>query len=223
MASLSFSQGSSSYRLDELGWLQFERVCSLLLAADAGLSELRWIGHADTGRVALVPGPIGLAAQEVRLDGPVTVAVVWVAEDESPERRRVSLVGRVVALGSWCEEQVIVLTNLDGGAARTALERQSWSEHRTTVVLGDRELGEILDLHAGARAAMPSVLGLRDLLGTFRSAFRRDPLFARGMTELPVGAEDLHSPANAQAGHHRRRAAAAASSSREEITMAPPL
>ena len=41
---------TSSYRLDELGWLQFERVCSLLLAADAGLRDLGWIGHADTGR-----------------------------------------------------------------------------------------------------------------------------------------------------------------------------
>jgi hypothetical protein len=40
--------------LDELGSLQFERVCSLLLAADAGLSDLGWMGHADAGRVALV-------------------------------------------------------------------------------------------------------------------------------------------------------------------------
>jgi hypothetical protein len=58
MASPSFSSASSSYRLDELGWLQFERVCSLLLAADAGVRDLGWIGHADSERVAVVEGPV---------------------------------------------------------------------------------------------------------------------------------------------------------------------
>ena len=147
--------------------MQFEHVCSLLLAADADLSELGWMDHADAGRVALVEGPVVLGGHGIRLEGPVTVAVVWVAEDETPQRRLASLVARVAALGSelgsWCEDRVVLLTNLDGGAARTALEGQPWSEHRTTVVLGDRELGESLDRHAGVRAAMPSVLGLRDL------------------------------------------------------------
>jgi hypothetical protein len=68
------------------------------------------------------------------------MVVVWVAEDESLEWRLASLVGRVVALGSWCENRVVVLTNLDGAAGRTALGREAWSEHRTTVVLGGREL-----------------------------------------------------------------------------------
>ena len=167
MASASVSSASSSYRLDQLGWLQFERVCSLLLAADAGLSDLGWMGHADTGRVALVEGPVVLAGQGIRLEGPVTVAVVWVREDESLERRLASMVAGVAALGSelgfWCEDRVLVLTNLDGGAAQVALGRQPWSEQRTVVVLGDRELGDSLDRHAGVRVAMPSVLGLRDL------------------------------------------------------------
>ena len=157
----------SSYRLDALGWLQFERVCSLLLAADAGLTDLGWIGHADTRRVALVERPVVLPGREVQLEGPVTVAIVWVAEDESPERRLASLLARVVAMGSelgfWCEDRVLLLTNLDGDAARLALQRQAWSKHRITVVLGDRELSERLDRHACVRAAMPSVLGLRDL------------------------------------------------------------
>jgi hypothetical protein len=167
VTSPSFSSGSSSYRLDELGWLQFERVCSLLLAADTGLSELGWMGHADTGRVALVEGPVVLAGHGIRLVGPVTVAVVWVAGDESPERRLASLVARVVAVGSelgfWCEDRVVLLTNLDGGAAHTALEREPWCKRRTAVVLGGRELSASLDRCAGVRAAMPSVLGLRDL------------------------------------------------------------
>jgi hypothetical protein len=53
MERMSSSPGSP-YRLDELGWLQFDRLCSLVLEADAGLSDLHWRGHSDVGRVARV-------------------------------------------------------------------------------------------------------------------------------------------------------------------------
>ena len=52
--------GSPSYRLDELGWLQFDRLCSLVLEADAGLSDLHWHGRGDIARVAIVDGRVAL-------------------------------------------------------------------------------------------------------------------------------------------------------------------
>jgi hypothetical protein len=167
MSLMGNSSFSSSYRLDQLGWLQFERVCSLVLEADAGLSDLGWLAHADTGRVALVEEPVVVAGRGIRLAGPVTVAVVWVREDESVTRRLSALVDRVSALpsdlGFWCEGRVLVLTNLDGFAAQTALQQQPFLERRTVVVLGNRELSGSLDRHARLRSAIPSVLGLRDL------------------------------------------------------------
>ncbi len=172
MASPSFSSASSSYRLDELGWLQFERVCLLLVAADAGLSDLRWTGHADAERVALVGGPVVLAAHGTRLEGPVSLVVVWVPEHESPEWRLASLLRRVVSLQAWSEAQVVLLTNLERAAVSTALEREAWSERRTTVVLGAHELSESLDRHPAVRAAMPSVLGSRDLTGLLSAGAR---------------------------------------------------
>ena len=33
--------------LDELGWLQFERLCELVLEAEAGIDPARWEGSAD--------------------------------------------------------------------------------------------------------------------------------------------------------------------------------
>ena len=167
MAGPLLSSASPSYRLDELGWLQFERLCSLLVGADAGLRDVTWMGHADRARVAPVEGPIVLAGDGTRLEGPATVVVVWVAEDESPARRRLSLAARVVALGSepgleW-ENRVLLMTNLDSDAARRELGPDPWCERRTVVVRGGRELSESLDRHLGVRAAMPSVLGLRDL------------------------------------------------------------
>ena len=170
------SSFSSSYRLDELGWLQFERVCSLVLEADAGLSDLGWLGHVDTGRVALVEEPVVVADQGIRLACPVTVAVVWVREDESVTRRLSTLAERVSALpsdlGFGCEDRVLVLTNLDGVAAHSALQQLPVSEHRTVVVLGNRELSGSLDRHAGLRSAIPSVLGLRDLTSLIPASVR---------------------------------------------------
>jgi hypothetical protein len=162
MSSRSFSSPPASYRLDELGWLQFERVCSLLLTAETGRENVRWTGHADTERVAVLDGPVIFATRGLRFEGAVTVIVVWAAEDDSRLWRLVSLVERVAGLGSW-GERLVVLTNLDGTAAQVALERASWAEGRTVVVWGARELGVSLDRHPDVRSAMPSVLGARDL------------------------------------------------------------
>ncbi len=138
-----------------------------MLEADAGLGDLGWLGHADTRRVALVEGPVVVTGQRIRLAGPVTVAVVWIREDESSTRRLSELVEGISALpsevGFWCEDRVLVLTNLDGVAAQAALRQQPFWKNRTVFVLGHREVSESLDQHAGLRAAMPSVLGLRDL------------------------------------------------------------
>ena len=54
------SSPDDSYRLDELGWLQFERLCELVLEHEAGLADLTWKGHGDWGRVALVDGDVAL-------------------------------------------------------------------------------------------------------------------------------------------------------------------
>jgi hypothetical protein len=57
--------------LEELGWLQFERLCELVLQADAGVDPLRWEGRAYTGREFVGEEPLlGLAA-------PVRVRCVW--------------------------------------------------------------------------------------------------------------------------------------------------
>jgi len=64
-------------------------------------------------------------------------------------------------LGFWFD-QVLVLTNLDGAEAQRALGLRV-SQVKRFVVLGARELGDSVDRHPELRAAMPSVLGLRDL------------------------------------------------------------
>jgi hypothetical protein len=115
------SSPPASYRLDELGWLQFERLCALVLEAEAGLNGLGWLGHADSGRVALLDAPLIAPGHGLRLDGPVSVAVVWVRDAVSSSHRRSELAERLWALpselGVWLAERMLVLTNLDGQAA----------------------------------------------------------------------------------------------------------
>jgi hypothetical protein len=151
------------YRLDELGWLQFERLCGLVLEREVGLTDLRWIGHADEGRVALVDQAVVLP--DARLHGPLAVAVVWVRADPSLAHRLMHLFAGASAvrseLGFWFD-RVLVLTNLDSHDAQLGLAQQ-FTEVERFAVLGARELGECLDRRPDLRAAMPSVLGLRDL------------------------------------------------------------
>lgn len=173
------------YRLDELGWLQFERLCGLVLEREAALAELAWIGHADQGRVALVDQRVVLGNE--RLDGPLAAAVVWVRSDPSLEHRMTHLFAGTSAvpseLGFWFD-QVLVLTNLDSEEAGRAL-RQRFDQVKRFVVVGSGELGGTLDRDPQLRAAMPSVLGLRDLGPLIaREAHERSTLEIESAQEL---------------------------------------
>lgn len=164
--------GSSSYRLDELGWLQFDRLCSLVLEADAGLSGLQWRGRGDAVRIARVDGPLTLRDRGHRLGGPVTVAGVWVRSGPVPEGRMSEFGDRVVSVPADRTEWLLVMTNLDTADARAALRADERARDLRVVILGAAEISTSLDRDPQLRAAMPSVLGLRDLDGLIDSDVR---------------------------------------------------
>src|ERR1700758_52069 len=143
--------GAAAYRLDELGWLQFERLCALVLEQDAGLADATWLGHADRGRVAILDRDVVLERPAVRLRGPVAVVVVWVRPASSPTRRRADLFADAARvrreLGAWFE-RVLVLTNVDGIEAHRTLAR-GFEDVEELVMLGATELGYSLDRHPG--------------------------------------------------------------------------
>ena len=58
------------YRIDELGWYQFEALIQSLLKADLGLGVESWGGtHGDHGRDAYFDGPLAFPTNEAR-EGP---------------------------------------------------------------------------------------------------------------------------------------------------------
>ena len=153
--------------MDELGWLQFDRLCPLVLEADAGLSDLRWSGRGDTGRVAVVDGRVTLRGRRAGLAGPVTVVAVWVRDTPVAGRRWSELADRVAGLwadvGLPPDGRALVLTNLDRDEAAAALGLDAAADKMRVVVLGAAEISASLDREPWMRATMPSVLGLRDL------------------------------------------------------------
>ncbi len=156
-----------AYRFSEFGWLQFERLCSQILAAAAG-SELEWFGRADAGRVTLVDGRLRDAANGT-LEGPLTVVVAWVPSalrSAAAMGRLAAVVGEVPGdLGVPFHDRVLIVTNLDGAPAREALVGIESLRARTLVIWGAAELSDWLDRHLSIRQALPSVLGARDLAG----------------------------------------------------------
>jgi hypothetical protein len=61
--------------LDELGWLQFERLCELVLQADAGVDPARWEGSADRVREFVSQEPLRFNGRQIA--PPVWVRCQW--------------------------------------------------------------------------------------------------------------------------------------------------
>jgi hypothetical protein len=76
--------------LDELGWLQFERLCELVLEADAGIDPTRWEGSADSVRSLVCEDEIKLAGRA--LAPPVLIRCLWGNVDREPDRGAASVV-----------------------------------------------------------------------------------------------------------------------------------
>src|SRR4051794_22846424 len=73
--------------LDELGWLQFERLCELVLEADAGVDPTVWGGSADSVRSLVSYEPLQVSGQTLK--PPVLVRCLWMRRedwDASPDR-----------------------------------------------------------------------------------------------------------------------------------------
>jgi hypothetical protein len=156
-----------AYRLDQLGWLQFDRLCALVIEAETGIGDLDWIGASDTWCVTTVPGPVVIGSRHSRMEGPVTVAAFWVADDAPVGARLSDLAVRMASMLDASDDsgsaQVLVLTNLETARVDTIFRAQAFVHQRRLVAMGAGEIGASLDRHPSLRATLPSLLGLRDL------------------------------------------------------------
>ncbi|HEV2711774.1 MAG TPA: hypothetical protein VGU26_01655 [Gaiellaceae bacterium] len=138
---------TAPYRFDELGWLQFDRLCADVLDVGAGWTER------DFGRVALVSEGVLPPAGGSRLEAPTLVIVAWLRPRES----RSWLLRRIVKreLDQVAAASALVVTNAETFEGEPMPVR--------IVHVGPSELSGLLDARADLRLRVPSVLGIRAL------------------------------------------------------------
>jgi hypothetical protein len=143
------------YRFDELGWMQFERLCLELLNLFAGLSSAEW--HAlPSGRFLVLPEGVSLPGAEEKLVGPTGVLVLWVRPDQDAIAAAHSLRGMVQdTLNEWSQlalRSLLLLTNVSANHTEIA--------GVNLVTLGPQELSSLVSSSSTLRLRMPSVLGI---------------------------------------------------------------
>src|SRR4051794_38804571 len=145
--------------LDELGWLQFERLCELVLEADAGVDPARWDGAADTTREFVSEDP--LTINGLTLAPPVRVRCTWLRGDERAVR---------VARRDRFRSHVLFVNRPAG-------------DFEADLVYGTGELCEAIRRLPEIRLRLPSVLSL-DAVVPDPAALERSTLDLEATREL---------------------------------------
>jgi hypothetical protein len=70
-----------AYALEELGWLQFQQLCDLVLELEAQVPRSAWDGETDRGRRVELDDGLAIATLGLAVRGPVTVSAMWAPEE----------------------------------------------------------------------------------------------------------------------------------------------
>jgi hypothetical protein len=143
------------YRFDELGWLQFERLCLELLHLSSGVSSGEWRSLAS-GCALLFPDGASVPGDERRLAGPTIGLIAWIRSGprtgEAPGRLRLAVQH---ALEEWPRvgvRSLLLLTNARADDAELA--------ELEVATLGPKELSTLVASSFPLRLRVPSVLGI---------------------------------------------------------------
>jgi hypothetical protein len=174
--------------LSALGWLQFERLCALVLQLEAGIEPSLWEGDADRHRGFVSNEPIRIDGQE--LAAPVIVRCLWLQRDEGARLRRLhdagkTLAPRLAAAGSALTFANLSFEELNDSEIQYELGMLGGVRHG---VLGEPELTERIARHPELRLEMPSAMSVIDLdVDASTSTFDLDA--ARELAEVFVPTE----------------------------------
>lgn len=166
------------YRLDDLGWYQFERLCQSLLRVAHGANLQTWGGSHDQGREAYSTSDLRYPSDKIE-QGPFVFQVKFVSgANAAGARPRSALLGacrseagdiaKRLERGLWDEEPrfYTLMTNVP----LTPSLREDVEEIFSLVIpesivlqMGGAEICAELDNRPAVRNSYPQVLGLRDL------------------------------------------------------------
>ena len=166
------------YKLDDLGWYQFEWLCQSILKAEFGVGVESWGGHSDLGRDAYFDGPLEIPVRRRKSSGPFIFQAKFVAEANSsgakPDAALTAAVSAECASirrrfekhGMSEVKCYVLMTNSPiSSRARARLKAilgQNMPRTRIVIWAGS-DLCDLLDNRPNVRVAFPQILGLRDI------------------------------------------------------------
>ncbi len=173
------------YRIDDLGWLSFERLIQSLLKAELGIGVEAWGGPSDHGRDAYCEADLAFPVQDAPSVGPTVFQAKFVkganaagARPFGPLRKAIDAeikrVEQRIAQGRWANlRRYALLTNVPLTSGRRE-KLQALLEDAFPGVLvstqGAEDICCMLDNAPAIRKSYPEILGLADLRALIREA-----------------------------------------------------
>jgi hypothetical protein len=192
-----------TYRLDDLGWYQFERMCQALLRAKYGANLEAWGGSKDFGRDAYSSGQLRYPDPRRLSNGPFVFQVKYIANANAPGANIQSAILSAVKSenerisdrlenGMWDTPwHYTLLTNAPLGATlRGTLTKQIKKVLPNTEIKlhGAADIAALLDDSPGIRISYPQILGLRDLRSLLADAVSSD-IISRSTISLDMASQ----------------------------------
>jgi len=166
------------YRLDDLGWYQFEQLSQSILKAQFGFAIQSWGGRGDWGRDAYFKGKLNYPSKEIQNEGTFVFQVKFVenanASGAKPKAVLLkavkaeidSILKRVETGRSGDINFYIILTNsVLSPELRATIESLFKEKFSSTEVYchDGNDISDWLDNNQQIRRAFPQILSLRDL------------------------------------------------------------
>jgi hypothetical protein len=171
------------YRLDDLGWLQFQELCAAVVEQDTGVAETAWHGAADSRRDVVLPEGV-----PGKLPGPILASVLWLRRQIPPERRRAACLGLLDSVRDGFQARardgqraasVLLMTNAGDAIDDEMVLGMLRDLVESVAVVGTEQLSETLDASPELRRRFPAALGTTDLARLIPAAARQASTFDR--------------------------------------------
>jgi len=188
----------SRYKLDDLGWYQFEQLIQSLLKAKIGLGIESWGGHKDLGRDAYFKGSLCFPSNKKEA-GIFVFQIKFISESyykKSKVKNELfsAIRKEIISLEKFKRKNIdyyvlITNANLSGETRekiRTEIEK---SLIKTKVsIFGCKDVCDLLDEFPNIRISFPQLLSLRDIKYLLNEIVNKD-IIKRSKTALQQAEE----------------------------------
>jgi hypothetical protein len=164
------------YRLDDLGWYQFETLIQAVLKAELGIGVEAWGGRGDHGRDAFCPDRLAYPSRHELSEGPFVFQAKFVEEANAAGAAPGPILKRAVIRELerierrveriWTNpRQFILVTNapVQAGLRKELQDLISSRLGSHSSILAGGDVCALLEAHPHMRRSFPQLLGLGDL------------------------------------------------------------